>query len=124
MHKCMTHPQPSTAELRMTLEVLENNVQKMKTTTFGIAKLLCISESRFGLFVTAECMWKIALHEQRLEKEHKKYMEILTAAQRFCTDCGSAFPRCGCFFKKKRIYYMLYSHHLIVFVFNLHFKNG
>lgn len=93
MHKCMTHPQPSTAEYRMTLEVLEKNEQKMKTTTFGIAKLLCMSECRFGLSVTADCMGKIALHEQILEKEKKRYMEILTAAQRFCSDCGSAFPR-------------------------------
>lgn len=107
MHKCMTHPQPSAAELRMTSEVLAKNVQKMKTTTFGIAKLLCVSESRFGLSVTADCMGKIALHEQRLEKENKKCMEILTAAQRFCTDCGSVFPRSGCFFLKENILHVI-----------------
>lgn len=93
MYKCMTHPQPTTAELRMTLEVLAKNRQKMKTTTFGIKKFVCLSESRFGLSVTANCMGKIALHGQRLQKEIKKYMEVLSAAQQFCTDCGSAFPR-------------------------------
>lgn len=106
MYKCMTHPQPTTAELKMTLEVLAKNRQKMKTTTFGIKKFICLSESRFGLSVTADCMGKIALHGQRLEKEIKKYMEVLSAAQQFCTDCGSAFPRCD--FLIKRIYHMLY----------------
>nr|XP_034315108.1 E3 ubiquitin-protein ligase rnf213-alpha-like isoform X1 [Crassostrea gigas] len=100
MHKYMMNPQPSTAS-----EVLAKNVQKMKTTTFGIPKLICLSESRFGLSEAANCLIKLALHEQTLEEEEiKDCIDILTVAQRFCTDCGSTFPR---LFIVKCIYHRL-----------------
>lgn len=108
MHKCMTNPQPSTAS-----EVLAKNVQKMKTTTFGIAKLLCLSESRFGLSVAADCMIKLALHEQTEEIED--CIDIMTAAQRFCTDCGSAFPRCGWFLKR------IYNNVILIHINKIYF---
>lgn len=96
MHKYMMNPQPYTAS-----EVLAKNVQKMKTATFGIPKLICLSESRFGLSEAANCLIKLALHEQTLDEEEiKDCIDILTVAQRFCTDCGSTFPRCGCFLKE------------------------
>lgn len=71
--------------------MLSNNAQNLQTEPFGIGKVICLSESRFGLKVAADCLYKIVVTKNH--KKTKNEAKFLDVAEQFCESWGLNTPR-------------------------------
>ncbi|XP_061169142.1 E3 ubiquitin-protein ligase RNF213-like [Saccostrea echinata] len=90
--ECSKTSDNKNSELKMAVQMLTKNVHRLQTEPFGIAKVLLLSECRFGLKIAADCLYKIEVTKS-VKKSSKHVRRILDVTEKFCAESGLIYPR-------------------------------